>query len=72
LPPEDFNRLANGLADKIARAAEGGAHAAVVTSSRRRRFLRTVMTAKGIPNPVLSFEEIGIEARPALVGVVAA
>jgi flagellar biosynthesis protein FlhA len=72
LPPEDFNRLANGLADRIARAAEGGAHAAVVTSSRRRRFLRTVLTAKGIPNPVLSFEEIGIEARPALVGVVAA
>ncbi len=30
------------------------------------------MTAKGISNPVLSFEEIGIEARPALVGVVAA
>lgn len=72
LPPDDFNRLANGLADRIARAAEGGTHAAVVTSSRRRRFLRTVMTAKGIPNPVLSFEEIGIEARPALVGVVAA
>jgi flagellar biosynthesis protein FlhA len=72
LPPEDFNRLASGLADRIARAAEGGTHAAVVTSSRRRRFLRTVMTAKGIPNPVLSFEEIGIEARPALVGVVAA
>ncbi len=72
LPPDDFNRLANGLAERIARAAEGGTHAAVVTSSRRRRFLRTVMTAKGIPNPVLSFEEIGIEARPALVGVVAA
>ena len=34
--------------------------------------LRTVMAAKGIPNPVLSFEEIGIDARPALVGVVAA
>lgn len=72
LPPEDFNRLANGLADRIARAAENGAHAAVVTSSRRRRYLRTVMAAKGIPNPVLSFEEIGVDARPALVGVVAA
>lgn len=72
LPPEDFNRLANGLADRIARAAETGAHAAIVTSSRRRRFLRTVMTAKGLANPVLSFDEIGIDARPALVGVVAA
>ena len=33
---------------------------------------RTVMRAKGISNPVLSFEEIGLDARPALVGVVAA
>jgi flagellar biosynthesis protein FlhA len=72
LPPEEFNRLANGLADRIARAAESGAHPAVVTSSRRRRFLRTVMVAKGLTNPVLSFEEIGVDARPALVGVVAA
>jgi flagellar biosynthesis protein FlhA len=72
LPPEDFNRLANGLADRIARAAEAGTHAAIVTSSRRRRFLRMVMTAKGLANPVLSFDEIGVDARPALVGVVAA
>jgi flagellar biosynthesis protein FlhA len=72
LPPEEFNRLANGLAERIARAAESGAHAAVVTSSRRRRFLRTVMAAKGLSNPVLSFEEIGVDARPALLGVVAA
>jgi len=72
LPPEDFNRLADGIADKLAQAAESGAYAAVVTSMRRRRFLRTVMSAKGILNPVLSFEEIGIDARPALVGLVAA
>lgn len=72
LPPEDFNRLADGIADKLAQAAEAGAYAAVVTSMRRRRFLRTVMSAKGILNPVLSFEEIGIDARPALVGLVAA
>jgi len=31
-----------------------------------------VMKAKGLTNPVLSFEEIGLEARPALVGTVAA
>jgi flagellar biosynthesis protein FlhA len=72
LPPEDFNRLANGLADRVARAAETGIHPAIVTSSRRRRFLRTVMTAKGLSNPVLSFDEIGVDARPALVGMVAA
>lgn len=72
LPPENFNQLADGIADKLGQAAETGAYAAVVTSMRRRRFLRTVMAAKGIMNPVLSFEEIGIDARPALVGLVPA
>ena len=72
LPPEDFNRLATAIADRLARASDNGTYPAVVTSMRRRRFLRTVMAAKGIPNPVLSFEEIGINARPALVGFVAA
>lgn len=70
LPPEEFNKLANGVADRIARAAETGAYPAVVTSRLRRRFIRTVLSAKGIQNPVLSFEEIGTEAKPALVGFV--
>jgi flagellar biosynthesis protein FlhA len=72
LPPDQFNRLADGISDKLGQAAANGTYAAVVTSTRRRRFLRTVMTAKGILNPVLSFEEIGLDARPALVGLVAA
>ncbi|MCK0095770.1 flagellar biosynthesis protein FlhA [Yoonia sp. F2084L] len=72
LPPDSFNQLAEGIAEKLGQAAEAGAYAAVVTSTRRRRFLRTVMAAKGIMNPVLSFEEIGIDARPALVGLVPA
>lgn len=70
LPPDRFNELADGLAEKLDQAASAGAYAAVVTTMRRRRFLRTVMAAKGIMNPVLSFEEIGIDARPALVGLV--
>ncbi|TNC51572.1 flagellar biosynthesis protein FlhA [Rubellimicrobium rubrum] len=72
LPPEEFNRLANAVAEKVAQAAEHGTYPALVTSMRRRRFLRTVLAAKGIANPVLSFEEIGIDARPALVGLVPA
>ncbi|KJZ21266.1 flagellar biosynthesis protein FlhA [Loktanella sp. S4079] len=72
LPPDNFNQLAEGIAEKLGQAAASGAYAAVVTSTRRRRFLRTVMAAKGILNPVLSFEEIGIDARPALVGLVSA
>ncbi|WP_421702022.1 flagellar biosynthesis protein FlhA [Aliiroseovarius sp.] len=72
LPPEDFNRLANSIAERIARAGADGIYPALVTSTRRRRFLRTVLSAKGIANPVFSFEEIGTEARPSLVGMIPA
>ncbi|MFN3971545.1 MAG: flagellar biosynthesis protein FlhA [Gemmobacter sp.] len=72
LPPDQFGRLAAGLADRINRAAETGVSPAVVTSTLRRRFLRTVMAAKGLTAPVLSYDEIGIEVRPALVGQVPA
>ena len=63
LPPAEFNRLANSVAEKIAQAGAQGRYPAVVTSTKRRRFLHTVLTAKGIRNPVLSFEEIGTDAR---------
>jgi flagellar biosynthesis protein FlhA len=72
LPPESFNLLADGIANGLGEAAASGNYAAVVTSMRRRRFVRTVMSARGILNPVLSFEEIGIDARPSLVGLVPA
>lgn len=72
LPPESFNKLANSIADRVANAGERGIYPAIVTSSRRRRFLHTVLTAKGLSNPVLSFDEIGTDARPSLVGMVAA
>lgn len=72
LPPETFARLANGLADRLNRAAEAGTQPAVVTSGLRRRFLRTVLAARGLAAPVLSYEEIGLEARPAMVGQVPA
>ncbi len=70
LPPEQFGRLANAIADKFNRAAETGTFPALVTSTLRRRFLRTVLGAKGLVAPVLSYEEIGVEARPAMIGVV--
>ncbi|WP_299601385.1 flagellar biosynthesis protein FlhA [uncultured Tateyamaria sp.] len=72
LPPELFNRLAENVSEKLQDAGDQGIFPAVVTNTRRRRFLKTMMRAKGINNPVLSFEEIGLDARPALVGVVAA
>ncbi|MEL6467439.1 MAG: flagellar biosynthesis protein FlhA [Pseudomonadota bacterium] len=72
LPPDLFNRLADNVSKKLQDVGEQGVYPAVVTNSRRRRFVKTLMRAKGISNPVLSFEEIGIDARPALVGVIAA
>ncbi|MGY9045957.1 flagellar biosynthesis protein FlhA [Puniceibacterium antarcticum] len=72
LPPDSFETLTKGIAKHVSEAGTRGVFPALVTSGRRRRFLRTIMAAKGISNPVLSFEEIGIEARPSLVGVVAA
>lgn len=72
LPPDKFNRLASNVAERIARAGEAGIFPAIVTSTRRRRFLKTVLGAKGISAPVLSFEEIGLDARPSMVGVVPA
>ncbi len=72
LPPDLFNALADGVADKVRSANDMGIFPALVTSTQRRRFLKTLVKAKGISAPVLSFEEIGTDARPSLVGVVPA
>ncbi|WP_369930218.1 MULTISPECIES: flagellar biosynthesis protein FlhA [unclassified Leisingera] len=72
LPPDLFNRLADGLTEKLSGITDQGIFAAVVTSTRRRRYLRTILKSRGITNPVLSFEEIGLEAQPSLVGMVQA
>ncbi|MFX0542051.1 flagellar biosynthesis protein FlhA [Roseovarius sp. S4756] len=72
LPPELFNSLTASVSSEVARAADMGVFPAIVTSTARRRFLRTVLAARNIANPVLSFEEIGVDAQPSLVGVVAA
>lgn len=72
LPPDQFSKLANNMAEKLNKAAESGLQPALVTSSLRRRFLRTVLGARGLTTPVLSYEEIGLEARPAMIGQVPA
>ena len=72
LPPEQFTRLAGLMAERLSLAAEAGAQAGFVTSATRRRFLRTVLAARGIVAPVLSYEEVGLEARASFVGQVPA
>jgi flagellar biosynthesis protein FlhA len=69
LPPAEFNRLANSVAEKLNAPGAQRRFPAIVTSTKRRRFLHTVLTAKGIRNPVLSFEEIGTSVRPAVLGL---
>lgn len=72
LPPQEFEKLAKSIADELSKASQKGVFPALVAPGRRRRFLRSILTAKGIANPVMAFEEIGLDAKPALVGSVAA
>lgn len=69
LPPEEFKRLAGAVREKLDSSASQGNYAAIATSARRRRFIRTVMNAKGIRNPVISYEEIPPTERPVILAV---
>jgi flagellar biosynthesis protein FlhA len=68
LPPEDFNRLAQSVVEQINQASARQLYPAIVTSAKRRRFIRAVMHAKKIRNPVLSYEEIDSGLKPLLIG----
>ena len=72
LPPEDYTRLAEGISQKLSHLNENGVFPAVVTSVQRRRFLRLLLTSRGINTSILSYEEIAQVSRPAIVGMVAA
>jgi len=69
LPPDEFNNLANSVRLHLDKAAKQGAYAVIATSSKRRRFIRSVMKAKNIRNPVISYEEIATNERPSIMGV---
>jgi len=68
LPPQEFNRLAQSVQEKLNAASIKGRYAVVATSAYRRRFVREALAAKGVRNPVLSFEEIGHSVRSSLLG----
>ncbi|GJL94165.1 MAG: flagellar biosynthesis protein FlhA [Hyphococcus sp.] len=69
LSPSEFNRLATAIREKISKAVSTGVFPAIVTSAKRRRFLTTVLAAKGIRNSVISYEEIDPSERPSIIGV---
>ncbi|MEM8935844.1 MAG: FHIPEP family type III secretion protein, partial [Pseudomonadota bacterium] len=69
LAPADFNRLASSVREKISSAVSEGAFPAIVTSARRRRFLSAVLSAKGVRNSVISYDEIDPSEQPSILGV---
>ncbi|MEO1273818.1 MAG: FHIPEP family type III secretion protein, partial [Pseudomonadota bacterium] len=71
LPPDAFNRFAESVKGALTVPAKRGLTAAVATTARRRRFISEILDAKGISNPVLSYEEIGNRTPLSLVGTAA-
>ncbi|MFN7163778.1 MAG: flagellar biosynthesis protein FlhA [Hyphomonas sp.] len=69
LPPELFGELINAIQSKLNEVAQKGIVAAVATTSRRRRFLQTVLASKGIRNAVVAYEEISAKSKPYIIGV---
>jgi len=69
LPPEVFGDLINAVQAKLNEVAQKGIVAAIATTSRRRRFLQTVLASKGIRNAVVAYEEINAKSRPYIIGV---
>ena len=72
LPPDLFQRLATGVSTLLSEKSREGVYPALVVGAPRRRFLASVAAAKGLSAPILSYEEIGVDSRPAMVGEVAA
>lgn len=70
LPPELFGELTKSVQAKLNEVAQKGVVAVIATSSRRRRFLSTVLASRGIRNAVLAYEEIGAKTKPYIIGVV--
>lgn len=69
LPPELFGELINAIQARLNEVAQKGIVAAVATTSRRRRFLQTVLASKGIRNAVVAYEEISAKSKPYIIGV---
>ena len=69
LSPNDFNKLAAAVREKIAQAVTIGVFPAIVTTTKRRRFLSAVLSAKGIRNDVISYDEIDPSEKPSILGV---
>jgi flagellar biosynthesis protein FlhA len=70
LPPSTLKSLIKNASAQIVMSSAHSDHIAIVTTSKRRRFLQTIFSAKGISNPVLSYDEIDHNVALNLVGVI--
>ncbi|ADM09649.1 flagellar biosynthesis protein FlhA [Parvularcula bermudensis HTCC2503] len=70
LSADEYKRLGDDVQEALNKAAMAGAYAAIAVTGRRRRFVRDVVSARAIKNPVIAFEEIGSGARPAILAVI--
>lgn len=70
LPPEYFRKLSDSLKKTFDDVATRETRFVLVVPARRRRFLRTIMDAKKITTAVISYEEMGLDLTPTLVGTV--
>ncbi len=68
LPPEEFNRLSRSIQEQVRRTANDKMTPAIVTFADRRRFVRTVLHAKGLRNSVIAYDELDLQTKPVLVG----
>lgn len=70
LPPEVFHHLGQKLIDTLAKVQKQWSEFSVITTSRRRRFVQSLLTTRGIHAAVISFEELGYDPDAAIVGVI--
>jgi flagellar biosynthesis protein FlhA len=71
LPPETVARLAANTAARLRALADDGHTPVIVTSSTRRRLVRGILVARSVTATVLSYDELGADARPVLLGAIA-
>jgi flagellar biosynthesis protein FlhA len=70
LPATAIGDLVQQTRQTLDRAAAGGSYPVLAVHARRRRALRQALSAHGVSNPVLSFDEIAQNAVPSILGTV--
>ncbi|MDA7827266.1 flagellar biosynthesis protein FlhA [Rhodobacteraceae bacterium] len=70
LPPELFHQLGQKLSDTLGKVQNQWSQFSIITSSRRRKFVHSLLSTRGLQTPVISFEELGYEPAASIVGVI--